>query len=221
MHKSWKCAQNILYKAGKAKTSKMHLNFTADSFIFGCKVQENAPRTFSVTLRGENFQDVSKLHSKPLRFWTHISWYSTQNFFLSTLQVENIQNASELHSKQLRFWTHKSWNCTHNFLLQTLQAENVRNASEPNDKHLHFWTKKSRKCVQNFFVNLARQRTSKMCLNFTANRLVIGRTISEIAPRTFSVKLAGRELPKCVWTSRQIPSFLDYKIEKMRPELFF
>jgi len=49
-----------------------------------------------------------------------------------------------------------------------------------------------------FSINFARQRTSKMCLNFTANRFVFGHTTREIAPRTFSVKLAGRELPICV-----------------------
>jgi len=51
----------------------MRLNFTADNFVFGRKDQENAPKTFSVTLQGENFQDVSELHSKPLHFWTQIS----------------------------------------------------------------------------------------------------------------------------------------------------
>jgi len=51
----------------------MHLNFTADSLVFGRKNRENAPKTFSVTLQGENFQDASEFHSKPLRFWTHIS----------------------------------------------------------------------------------------------------------------------------------------------------
>jgi len=35
----------------------MRLNFTADSFVFGRKNRENVPRTFSVTLQGENFQD--------------------------------------------------------------------------------------------------------------------------------------------------------------------
>jgi len=72
-----------------------------------------------------------------------------------------------------------------------------------------------------FFTNLRSQRISKMRLNCTANRFVFGRSNREIAPRTFSVKLADRELPKCVWTSREIPSFLDANILKMRPGLFF
>jgi len=37
-----------------------------------------------------------------------------------------------------------------------------------------------------------------MRLNFTANRFVFGRKNREYAPRTFSAKLAGKELPKCV-----------------------
>jgi len=40
---------------------------------FRTQNQENAPRTFSVTLQGENFQDASELHSKPLHFLTHNS----------------------------------------------------------------------------------------------------------------------------------------------------
>ena len=75
-------------------------------------------------------------------------------------------------------------------------------------------------CPELFFINLVRQRTSKMRLNFTTNRFVYGRTTHEIAPRTFSVKLAGRELPKCVWTSRQISSFLDAKSRKSAQNFF-
>jgi len=84
-----------------------------------------------------------------------------------------------------------------------------------------FGRKNRENAPRTFFINLARQRTSKMRLNFTANRFVFGRTTREIAPRTFFAKLAGRELPKCVRTSQQIPSFLDAKIERMHPELFF
>ena len=83
-------------------------------------------------------------------------------------------------------------------------------------KPLHFWT---RKCVNNFFINLTRQRTSRILLKFTANRFIFGRTNRGIAPRTLSVKLAGRGLPKCVWTLRQTASFFDAQIVKMRPEL--
>jgi len=59
-----------------------------------------------------------------------------------------------------------------------------------------------------------------MRLNFTANRFIFGLTNRGIAPRAFSVKLAGRELPKCIRTSQQTVSYLDAKIEKMRPVLF-
>ena len=105
--------------------------------------------------------------------------------------------------------------------LQILQAENFGNASELHGKQLRFQTQKSGKCAHNFFHNPRKPKTSKMRLNFTANRLIFGRINREIVPRTFSVKLAGRELPKCVWTSREIPSFLNANILKMRSELFF
>ena len=65
------------------------------------------------------------------------------------------------------------------------------------------------------------QTTSKMLRCFTTNSFVFGRTSRGIAPSTSSAKLAGRNLPKCVWISRQTASFLDAQIGKMRPELFF
>jgi len=72
----------------------------------------------------------------------------------------------------------------------------------------------------NIFFKTCKQRTSRMRLNFMANSLVFGRTNCGIAPTTFSVKLARRELSKSVWTPRQTASFLDASIGKMRPELF-
>jgi len=38
------------------KTSKIRLNFTANSFGFGCKNRDNAPRTFSAKLAGKELQ---------------------------------------------------------------------------------------------------------------------------------------------------------------------
>jgi len=104
---------------------------------------------------------------------------------------------------------------------QSCKRKSLQNGSELHSKQLRLWTHKSWKFVQKFLCKPWRRRTSKMRLNFAANRFNFGRTTREIAPRTYSVKLAGRELPKRVWSSRQIPSFLDAKIEKMHPELFF
>jgi len=53
-----------------------------------------------------------------------------------------------------------------------------------------------------------------MRLNFTAISFVFGRTNRGIAPTTFSVKLAGRELQNASW---QTDFFSDAKIGKMRP----
>jgi len=48
----------------------MHLNFTANSFVFGHINRKYVPRTFSVNLASENFENASELHGKQLRFWT-------------------------------------------------------------------------------------------------------------------------------------------------------
>jgi len=70
-----------------------------------------------------------------------------------------------------------------------------------------------------FFYKVCKAKTSKMRLNFTASRFIFEHINRGISPITFSVNLAGRELLKCVGTSRQTASFLDAKIEKMHPEL--
>jgi len=41
-------------------------------------------------------------------------------------------------------------------------------------------------------------KTSKICMNFTANSFVFGHINHDNAPRTFSAKLAGKELQKYV-----------------------
>jgi len=48
------------------------------------------------------------------------------------------------------------------------------------------------------FYKPCKAKTSEMHLNFTANSYVFGHTNCENAPRTFSVKPAGRELLKCI-----------------------
>jgi len=79
---------------------------------------------------------------------------------------------------------------------------------------------KSRNCAHNFFCKNFKRNTSRMRLNFTSNSSVFGRTNLEITPRTFSVKLAGKKLPKCVWTSLQTASFLDEKSRKYTQHFF-
>jgi len=54
-----------------------------------------------------------------------------------------------------------------------------------------------------------------MRLNFTANNFVLGPTNRGIAPRAFSVKLEGGELPECVGISQQTDSFLDAQIVEL------
>ena len=58
-----------------------------------------------------------------------------------------------------------------------------------------------------------------MRLNFRANSFVFGRTNRGSAPTT-SLNLAGRELPECIWISRQTASFLDAQLVELRPQFF-
>jgi len=125
-----------------------------------------------------------------------------------------------LKSRMFGCVTHKSWNCTQNFFLQILQAKKIQNASELHSKQLRFWTHKSWTCAHNFLCKRYRQRTSKMCANFKAKTLVLGRKNLENSSRTFSANLVGGELPKCVWSSRQTASFWTQKRRKCAQKFF-
>jgi len=46
MYDSWNFANNFFCKTCRQRTSKMRLNFTGNTFVFGRKNRENAPRTF-------------------------------------------------------------------------------------------------------------------------------------------------------------------------------
>jgi len=101
-----------------------------------------------------------------------------------------------------------------------LNEENFQNAHEHHGKQLRFWTHISWKYAQNFLhtsqsenFHISSELHGKQLNFWTKNR--------EYAPRTFSAKLAGEELSKSVWTSRQIASFLDAKVVVMCPELFY
>ena len=70
------------------------------------------------------------------------------------------------------------------------------------------------------FYKACTEKTSKMRVNFTANSFVFRRVNREISYITFSINLASGKVPKCFWTSRQIVTFLEALIVKLRPELF-
>jgi len=70
-HKSWKFVQKFLCKPWRWRTSEMRLNFTANSFIFGCTNRGIAPRTFCKTRRQRTSRMCLNIQGKQLRFWTH------------------------------------------------------------------------------------------------------------------------------------------------------
>jgi len=64
--KSGKCAQNFFCKTRSQRTSRMHLTFTANRFVFGHKNRVIALRTVSVNLAGRELPNASELHGKQL-----------------------------------------------------------------------------------------------------------------------------------------------------------
>jgi len=91
----------------KQKPSKMRLNYTANSFVFGHINRKYAPRTYSVNLAGAELPMRLNYTANSFVF-VRKNHDSAPRTFLSTSQGENFQNASEIRRKELRFWTHKS-----------------------------------------------------------------------------------------------------------------
>ena len=75
------CSELFVCKPSKCRTSKMHLNFTTNSFVCWHINRKNASRTIFVNLARRKLPNASELHSKHFRFWTHKSWKCAQNFF--------------------------------------------------------------------------------------------------------------------------------------------
>ena len=87
-HKWRNCAQNFFCKTCWQRTSKMRLNFTANSFVFGSTNRENAPKTFYIKHARRKRQNASELYSKQLWFWTHESRKCGQNFFCKPCETK-------------------------------------------------------------------------------------------------------------------------------------
>ena len=197
----------------------MRLNFTASRFIFGHKLWNCAHNFFCKPCSQSTFKMRLNFTANsfvlghinrgiaPRTFSVKLAggelpecvWFSQQTDSFSDAQIAELRPQHFLYN---------------------LHVQNFQNASEFHGKQLRFWTHKLRKCTQNFVYKACKARTSKIRLNITANRFVFGHTNRGIAPRTFSVKRAGRELPECVWISRQTALFLDAQIVELLPQLF-
>ena len=95
-----KMRPELFHKACTEVTSTMRLNFTTNSFIFGCKNHENAPRTFFINLI-----------MRKLPKWAH-------NFFLKLARrkLPKYVWTSQQTASFFRFETHESWKFAQNFL---------------------------------------------------------------------------------------------------------
>jgi len=117
---------HFFFKTCRQRTSRMHLNFTATSFIFERTNRRIEPTTFSLKLAGRELPECVWTSRKTASFLSTQIVELPPQLFLYNLQAENFQNVSELHGKQLRFWVHKSWNCTHNFFCKTRRQRSSR-----------------------------------------------------------------------------------------------
>jgi len=74
MYNSWNFAKNFFCKTCRQRTSKMRLNFTWNTFVFGRKNRENAPRTFFFTCKVK----TSKMRPKHFcRLWCILTSWQT------------------------------------------------------------------------------------------------------------------------------------------------
>ena len=73
-YKSWKCARNFLHKPRKAKTSKICLNFTAISFIFGRTNRKIGPELFYKLASGEFLNCVWTFFHRSLLYIHAVTW---------------------------------------------------------------------------------------------------------------------------------------------------
>jgi len=157
----WNCAQNFFFKTCRQRTSKLRLNFTANSFVFGRTNLENAPTTFFMKLEKQKFQNASELQSKQLRFWTHKSWNCAHNFFCKPCRQSTSKMRLNFHNKQLRFWTHKSWNCIHNFFCKTRRQRTSRTRQNSTANHFIFGRINRENAPRTSFMKLERRKLLK------------------------------------------------------------
>ena len=99
-HKSWNCAQNFFFKTCKQRTSKMRLNFMANSFVFDTYIVKMRPEHFIQSMQGKNVKNVSELRSKQLCFWMQKSRKCAENFFCKPCKAKTSKmclNITENH----------------------------------------------------------------------------------------------------------------------------
>ena len=166
---------------------------------------ENVPTTFLSIFQAERLQNGFELQSKQLRFWTHKSWKFVQKLTCKPWRRSTCEMRLNFTANSFIFGRTYRGIAPRTFCKTSRQRTSKMRLNFRANSFVFGWGN----CAHNFFFQTCRQRTSRMRLNFTVNSFVFVSTNRGIASRTFSFKLAGRELPKCVWTSQQTASFLD------------
>jgi len=187
-------------------------------FVYATHKSWKCAHNFFINLASGNLQNASELYSEQLRLWTHQSWKFVQNFLCKPWRRRTSEMRLNINANSLIFERTNRDTAPWTFFINLAKRE-LQYAPEFHSKQLHFLTQKLWNCAK-FFRKTRRQRTFEMHLNFTANSFILGRKNCGIAPTTCSLKPAGRELPECVWISRQTASFFDAQILELCPEHF-
>ena len=196
-HKLRKCAQNFFYKACMARTSKMRLKFTANSFIFGHINRGIGPRTFFVKLAGGELPECVWISGQTASFLDAKIVKLRTKLLFSTCRQRTFRMRLKFTTNSFVFRRINCGIATRAFAVNLAGRELLKCVWTPHQS-VSFLDAYIGKMRPEHFYKAWKAKVSKMCLNFTKNRSLFGLTNRGIAPRTFSVKLAGRELPKCV-----------------------
>ena len=191
--KSWICAQNLFCKTCRQRISKMRLNSKANSFVFRRKSRD-------LTSQGENFRNASELRRKQLHFWTHISWKCAQKFFCEPCKRRTFKMRLNLMANSFVFGRKNRDNAPRTFFINLIRRK-LPKCVWNQQQTASFLDAKIEMMRHELFYKACTEKTSKFCLNFTANSFIFARKNRENAPITFFIKLAWRKLPKSVWTS--------------------
>jgi len=212
-----KLRPELFHKAWMEKTSKIRLNFTANSFAFGRINRDNAPRTFSAKLAG---------NEHPKCAWTPRQIASFLDANVVIMRPELFYKPPRVKTSEMRLNF-----AGNNFIFGHINRENTPITFSVNlagrelltcawTQQLRFWTQKSWKCAQKFFGKPGNAENFQNASELNNKQLHYWRKNRENAPVTFFIILARGKLPKSVWISWQTASFWTQKWWKWAQNLF-
>jgi len=147
-HTNRENAPRTFCKPCRWRTSKMCLNFTANSFVFGGKNREIRPELFHTPHKAKT-SEVRLNFTVNSFVFGHINGKNAPRTFCKPCRRKTSKMCLNFAINLFVFGRINRVNAP-STVLSTSQGENIQNESELRRKELHFGTHKSRKCAQNF-----------------------------------------------------------------------